>query len=350
MSIRMCLDPAVLRRAIVPVVWLLASLAVAAVPRADEPPCEFQGIERVVAIGDVHGAYARYIDILRTAGILDRRDRWIGGKAHLVQLGDVVDRGPDSRKTIDLLRKLERDAASDGGKVHYLLGNHEAMRLIGDYRNVSPGEYAAFADGRSQEVRQQVAETVAPEMRERLIRETPLGMVELIRAFAPKATYGAYLRTLNAVVRINGVVFLHGGISPAVAPMPCAAINATVRRELSVDMEKTRTEPTTSVTTREDGPLWYRGLAQEPETFAPEVDKILAAQQARAIVIAHTVTSNARVGVRFGGKVLMIDTGMQPAYVTNGRASALEIRGGVFTAIYLDRRDVIAGAGAAAAR
>ena len=42
-----------------------------------------------------------------------------------------------------------------------------------------------------------------------------------------------------------------------------------------------RVEAATSLTTREDGPLWYRGLAQEPETFAPEVDKILVAQQAR---------------------------------------------------------------------
>ena len=72
--------------------------------------------------------------------------------------------------------------------------------------------------------------------------------------------------------------------------MPCAAINESVRREIGVDIEKTRAEPTAFLTTREDGPLWYRGLAQEPETFAPELDKILAGQQARAIVVAHTVT------------------------------------------------------------
>jgi hypothetical protein len=328
---------------------LLAASAVAASPRADEPPCDFKAVERVVAVGDVHGAYARYLDILRTAGILDRRDRWAGGKAHLVQLGDVVDRGPDSRKAIDFLRKLEKDAASAGGKVHFLLGNHEAMRLIGDYRYVVPGEYAAFADGQSQDIRQQIAETLAPEERDRFIRGTPLGMIELVRAFAPKGQYGAYFRTLNAVVRINGVVFLHGGISPAVAPMSCEAIDATVRRELNVDMQKTQAEPTTSLTTREDGPLWYRGLAQEPDTFAPEVDKILAAQQASAIVVAHTVTPTGRITSRFDGKVYMIDTGMQPSYVKNGRASALEIRGNVFTAIYLDGREVLAGAGAAAA-
>ena len=45
-----------------------------------------------------------------------------------------------------------------------------------------------------------------------------------------------------------------------------------------------------------------------------------------------------------------MDTGMQPAYVAKGRASALEIRGNVFTAIYVDRRDVLAGSGPAASR
>jgi len=51
------------------------------------------------------------------------------------------------------------------------------------------------------------------------------------------------------------------------------------------------------------------------------------------------VLPEGRIRVRFGGKVVQIDTGMQPAYMPNGRAAALEIRGGKFTAIYLDRRD-----------
>ena len=82
-------------------------------------------------------------------------------------------------------------------------------------------------------------------------------------------------------------------------------------------------------------------LANEPDTFAAELDRILAKQSARAIVVAHTVTSTGRIVARFGGKVFAVDTGMQPEYVTGGRASALEIRKVVFTAVYLDRRDVL---------
>ena len=312
-----------------------------------EPACEFEGVERIVAIGDVHGAYDQFLEILQAAGIADRRGRWAGGKTHFVQTGDVVDRGPDSRKTLDLLRRLEREASSAGGRVHALIGNHEAMRLMADLRYVAPGEYKAFSDGSSGDLRRAFIEQAAPENRAQLEKELVPGMLEMIRAFGPKGDYGTKIRASNAVVRINGVVFLHGGISPAVAPTPCSTINETVRRELSVDLQKTRDTPTESLTAREDGPLWYRGLAQEPETFEPQVTAILEAQKAKAMVIAHTVPKTGRITPRFGNRVFMIDTGMQPAYVPNGRASALEIRGGVFTAIYKDSREVLTGQQAA---
>jgi hypothetical protein len=175
-------------------------------------------------------------------------------------------------------------------------------------------------------------------------------MIEMIRAFGPRGPYGTYLRKLNAVVRINGIVFLHGGISPAVAAMPCAEINATIRRELTEDLEQTRKAPLESLTAREDGPLWYRGLARETDAFAPQLEAILTAQQAQAIVVGHTVTSTGRIDSRFGGRVFVIDTGLNSVYVKNGRGSALDVQEGVFTAIYLDRRDVLSGARAGETR
>jgi hypothetical protein len=306
--------------------------------------CSFDNVPRIVAVGDVHGAFDQYLEILKTAGVIDRRQKWAGGKGHFVQLGDVVDRGADSRKAIDFLQRLERDASSAGGRVHFLIGNHEAMRMLGDMRYVAPGEYAAFATPDSDALRQQVVETYPADQRAGLLRDTPLGMIEMIRAFGPAGPYGSYLRKLNAVVKLNGIVFLHGGISPTVAAMSCTDINDTLRRELTQDLAKTRATPLESLTTREDGPLWYRGLARETESFAPQLEEILKAQQARAIVVGHTVTSNGRVDARFDGRVFAIDTGMNPDYVKNGRASALEFLNGVVTAIYGDKREILAGA------
>jgi hypothetical protein len=172
-------------------------------------------------------------------------------------------------------------------------------------------------------------------------------MIEMIRAFAPDGPYGSFLRTLNAVERIDGVVFAHGGISPAVAALGCEEINARVRRELSADLEATKNTPEGTLAMGEAGPLWYRGLAEETDAFAPRVLEMLDAQHASAMVVGHTVRPGGRIDVRFGGRVFVIDTGMQPAYAPNGRASALEIRNGVYTAIYTDQREVI---GRAAAR
>jgi len=337
---------------------LLALLALVLVPafaglRASQAPaalaaaCEFDNIERIVAVGDVHGAYDRLLAILRAAAVIDSRNRWIGGRTHLVQTGDVLDRGPDSRQALEFLRRLARDAERQGGRVHALIGNHEVMRLLGDFRYVVPGEYAAFTDANSEATRRAVIGRSPADQRARLEAETPLGMIEMIRAVGPGQDLGKYLRTLNAVVRINGIVFLHGGISPAVAPMTCTEINDTVRRELGPDFEKTRANPGESLAAREDGPLWYRGLASEPETFAPEVKKILAAQHARAIVVGHSAAPGP-IRNRFDKTVFLIDTGMQPAYFPNGRPSALEIRGNVLTAIYTDGRQVIADGNVAA--
>jgi hypothetical protein len=319
---------------------LLAVPAAAPVAAAG-PACEFTGVDRIVAVGDVHGAYDRLVGILQTAGLVDGRLRWTGGKTHLVQLGDVVDRGPDSRKALDLLRQLEGDASRAGGAVHVLLGNHEAMRMLGDFRYVVDGEYKAFVSSESEDIKRRVAENVPKERRDQFLQETPLGEVEMMVAFGRQGLYGQWLRTLPVVIKINGVLFLHGGISPAMADMSCQMVNEAAQRELTEDLEKTRADSLHSLVGGEDGPLWYRGLAEEPDTFAPTVLDILARQHASTIVIGHTISTDFRIRSRFGGRVFQIDTGMNPAYVPQGRASALEIQKGVFTAIYTDRRDVL---------
>lgn len=325
---------------------LAAALVAFAVPPLNAAsPCEWDGVSRIVAVGDVHGAYDRYIEILKVAGVIDANERWAGGATHFVQLGDVVDRGNDSRKTLDFHRRLEREAQSAGGFAHLLMGNHEAARMLGDLRLTTAGEYAAFTTSGSDRVREQYVKSLRPKTeaeREQFMKETPPGLFEMRQAFGRDGDYGRWLRQRPVTIKINGVMFLHGGISPAVAPLGCAAINDQVRRDLTSDLDKTRAAPLSSLTARVDGPLWYRGLAQEPDTFAPQVAEILTALGARAIVVGHTVTQNARVTPRFDGRVIQMDTGMQPAYVTGGRASALEIKGDEATAIYVDRRDPIA--------
>jgi Calcineurin-like phosphoesterase len=297
---------------------------VAAQPEITSDTCGIDGVQRILAVGDVHGAYDGFVQILRTAGIVDEKEQWAGGKTYFVQNGDVVDRGADSRKALDLLRRLEKDAPKTGGRVLPLIGNHEVMRMMGELRDTNPAEIDAFRTNESEQIAPQGA---AP------------GLIEMVQAFSADGDYGKWLRSHSAVARINGILFLHGGISPRVASQGCAGLNAGIAADLSTGFEEMRKAPLASLAMSEDGPLWYRGLAREVEdTFAPTVDEILRAVQARAIVIGHTPTEDGRIRQRFGGRVVQIDTGMLTSVYKNGRPSALEIVGDRWTAIYADGR------------
>ncbi len=341
-----------LRLAALPLVALVLLPGSGARP-AELDACDVRGASRIVAIGDVHGAYDNLIAVLQNAGIIDKKKRWSGGTTHLVQTGDVLDRGDKERDVMDLLRKLESQAQKAGGRVHALLGNHEIANLLGRFRDVTPGGFEAFRSERSRELRrwyyeqtrrnaENQADKAGVEFDEDSFKaqfdETvALGYVERLYAIGRKGRYGRWLLGHSAVTRVDGIVFLHGGISPAVAELSCRSVNQTVASDMGENLAATRRDPLNTLTNREDGPLWYRGLAREDEAaFLPEVERILELWNARAIVVGHTVTGTGKIHSRFGGRVFQIDVGMNPLY--GGHMAALEITGeGVF-ALYPDER------------
>jgi hypothetical protein len=321
--------------------------------------CAITTRERVVAIGDVHGAYGPFVDILRAAGLIDGRDRWSGGRALLVQTGDVLDRGADSRRVLDLLQRLESEAASAGGAVHALLGNHEAMRIMRDLRYVSREEYAAFRSPDSETLRQRYYDVLLegqsarareadrdfdePAFRREFLAAIPPGFVEMQIAFEATGAYGRWLRERDTMIRVNDVVFVHGGLTRDVAALGCEAVNATVRSELSAMLPLDDPRLTKTLSVGADGPLWHRGLVAEGSTMtSEEVDDILGRLDARTIVVGHTVAEGLRIRQRHEDRVVQIDTGMLGGtFYPGGLASALEIHNGIFTAIYEDRRQVL---------
>src|SRR4051794_17546566 len=56
-------------------------------------PDTFENVDRIVAIGDVHGDLTEFLALLRTAKLVDSKNNWTAGKTHLVLTGDFVDRG-----------------------------------------------------------------------------------------------------------------------------------------------------------------------------------------------------------------------------------------------------------------
>jgi hypothetical protein len=78
-------------------------------------------------VGDVHGHLNKVLRALRVARLIDRHNHWNGGAAHLWFMGDFCDRGPDGVPAIDYVMGLQQQAATAGGQVSALIGNHDAL-------------------------------------------------------------------------------------------------------------------------------------------------------------------------------------------------------------------------------
>ncbi len=192
----------------------------------------FQGVRRIVAIGDVHGDYQRLVELLRAATLVDAKNTWTGGETHLVLTGDSVDRGDHSAQVLDLLMELEPQARKAGGWLHLLIGNHEAMDLYGDLRYVTKDDFAGFQGTNSKELQDRQMRAALDGLkrdgmppadenawRKKYQDEHPLGWVEHRLAFQQDGKYGKWLRRQNAIIKINDAIFLHGGISPKYAAL-----------------------------------------------------------------------------------------------------------------------------------
>lgn len=291
-------------------------------------------VERIVAIGDIHGDYDQYIEALARNELIDDRLRWRGGETHLVQLGDVPDRGPDTKKIIEHLQKLKRQAKRAGGRVHTLIGNHEAMNVYGDLRYVHPGEYEAMATRRSDRVQRDYIERVQAWMAdnqpntdrsfETLAEKYPEGYVEHRMAWAPDGDMGRWVMDNPTVIMINDIIFVHAGLSPHEPPVPLEAINEAVH-DILAQGEQVSGENITNTPT---GPLWYRGLATAPaEEERAALEAMLDHYGANHIVVAHTPTGG-EVRARFDGQVILADVGMAAHY--GGHDANLVIEGDAF--------------------
>lgn len=374
----------------------------------------------VTAVGDIHGDFDDLVSLLQHCGLIDAQHHWTGGKTALVQTGDVLDRGPQPREALDLLMALQKEAEKKGGRVVVLLGNHEVMNIMGDLRYVTPQNYASYATGNSEKVQHSAYEkylhwrkdhqallaSVAQEFPETSeadwMARHPAGFVEQREAFSREGKYGKWLREEPAIVELNHVIFVHGGIDPSLDSMSLQEMDRRIHEEISsfdktmeflvaqqlvlpfFTLQEVSAVVQAEVSAREsnpkarhpnltnpeehvpehtqlailtnflqyghwlsvasNGPLWFRGYAEwNDEQLAAEVPKVLAAYRAKAIVVGHTPQAGGDIRSRVGGKVFLIDTGMLSSYF-HGRASALHFGdGGNVTAQYVNADVMLSG-------
>lgn len=250
----------------------------------------YKKVDSVYIIGDVHGRYDQLINLLSASNIIDENLNWIAGRAHIVFLGDLFDRGDDVTKVLWFIHELEEKAAKAGGKSHLVLGNHEIMTMTKDLRYLSRKENSiAIAHGMSYDA-----------------------------LYHPLDSYlGAWLRSKVSLLKIDQMVMAHGGILD-IGPISLEEFNNKayffMQEPMYLDMMKddpdsTRYEPMhwyemRSFFYHRESPYWYRGYVNY-DTLGPQLDAMLKKHDSKFHVVAHTPLET--ITQKYEGKLLTTD-------------------------------------------
>lgn len=276
---------------------------------------EYSGVKKVLAIGDVHGEYDVLVELLLNSGVVDENLDWNWADGHLVFIGDIFDRGDKVTESLYLIKKLQRQALVNKGKLHLLLGNHEVMVLMNDSRYVAP-KYK--------------------NMCKRLMMNYP-------GFFAKNTELGKWLRSLNSVVKINDLLFVHGGLSPDLVDRghSLERINDDIRNSLDEDNGMTHEELMKAIYFPEN-PLWYRGYLMKSRSYSiinkEELNKVLSFYKVSRIFFGHTEVESIRflhegkvgaINVPMGSseikpQVLLIENGNSYRCFSDGRKELIE--------------------------
>lgn len=239
--------------------------------QTDMPAASWPEAQRILAVSDLEGNHQTFLAFLKGNGVVNDEGDWIWGDGHLVLNGDIVDRGDQVTELLWFIRRLERQARGAGGRVHYVLGNHESMVLAGDLRYIHPN-YRFSTD------------------------RIGLTYDEL---HGPKSELGRWLRNHNSVVRVGPLLFVHAGYSPELdrLGLDLKEINETIRVGLGPPAwpSAARADLRTGLIWHQQGPHWYRGyFPQHAERWGGRPDDdaleaILTRHGAEHIVVGHTV-------------------------------------------------------------
>jgi hypothetical protein len=260
--------------------------------------------EKIIALSDIEGNFNALYSLLISNGVMDSSYRWTFGTNHLVIGGDVMDRGKNVTQAVWLLYHLEKRARHHGGRVHFILGNHELMNLEGDISYVDE-KYLALAQQTSSQ------------------QDLVLAYKELM---SNNTVMTDWMKQKNCIVKIGRTLFLHGGISPElmVKKLSIDTINSILRKKMNGDPHDAELA---ELITTNNGPLWYRGMAIDHKDHAKAdesyIDAVLKFYDADRIVIGHSIVDS--VSTDYNGKVVRTDVVHgEEKYSSNSQALLIE--------------------------
>ncbi|PWK47855.1 metallophosphoesterase [Pleionea mediterranea] len=253
------------------------------------PPTVYNDNHPIIAISDIESGYKSFRDFLISNKVIDDQLNWIFNKGHLVLVGDFVDRGASTTQVLWFIYRLEKEAIKHGGKVHFILGNHEIKALQGNYKDASPKYfYIASILGKHQ-----------------------------YQLFGQNSFIGRWMNSKNTMEVINGNLFVHGGIHPDLGNINDSidSINQIVRDNYrEVYYTKPGDNDNAFLTSTTTGPSWYRGYFKD-DLSHDDIKQGLKPFNANSVVVGHTIQWN--VSKLYDGLVYAIDVSHPKDYLTS---------------------------------
>lgn len=245
-------------------------------------PSVYPEADSLVAISDIEGEFGAFRQLLIANHVINSSYRWTYGTGHLVLVGDLFDRGENVTETLWLIYHLEQQALQQGGKVHFILGNHELMNMQDDIRYVS----------------------------NKYLENAKLLHSDYKTWFKPGTELGNWLATKNIIEQIGKTIFTHAGIAAEINALSLSIedINEKCRPYYFAskkERQATLDSDTKLLFASHTSPFWYRGYTKQ-EATQKQVNTTLMLYHAETIVIGHTTVDN--VTTLYNGHVIDIDT------------------------------------------
>ncbi|MGL5359395.1 MAG: metallophosphoesterase [Shewanella sp.] len=242
----------------------------------------FTKVKNIVALSDIHGQFDVMINLLKAHRIIDEQLRWAFGDGHMVINGDMFDRGHQVNEVLWFLYRLDKEAQAAGGRLHLLMGNHEQMVFRGDLRYVNE--------------RYQVSSQLLKRSYDGLYNQDSL--------------IGQWLRSKHTLVKINNLLFMHGGISPEwlTRKLTISQANQLFRAHVDATKAELKEDELLNFLFFTNGPTWYRGYFKDALTQA-QIDEILDYFKVEHIVVGHT--SQEQVLGLYHNKIIAIDSSIK---------------------------------------
>ncbi|SET09460.1 metallophosphoesterase [Anaerobranca gottschalkii] len=244
---------------------------------------------KIVVIGDIHGRLDLLQKSLKLKGIIDDNNRWMAENIQVVQMGDLIDRGPDSLKVIKFVHNLKKQAKNKNSQFHVILGNHEIMALFAGLGCDEAKMHWYYNGGDSVYL-----EWLKTTGREDYDSSWPC-LPEFYEDFSPKGFYGKMLLSYRPLLEIDNILFSHGGV---IKEIDFDNLNEIVKQ---IFLNREISQYDQGIFNKK-GLFWLRDYDEEG------IEKINKLRGLRFQVVGHTPKNG--ISVELGGKLVFVDVGI----------------------------------------